>query len=509
MSRIIFDPDLPVTPTDLARTDVACFVGLVRRRVRVPPEPLPSAKLDWLRDHGWLDGPAARDCDALLDVPIPIENFAAFQSLYDDGHSASAVGTDYLALAVQAFFAQSGKRCYVVRMGDPIDATSNRGDIVSLLLSSDSSEQDQQSWHGIAHLWGLPDVSFLLLPDLPLLHAAEVPVAPGITEDPSRGPEEFVRCVPAPLRTEDTRVYPLPAPRFDSDAYSNWGATLRAIIGRLSRGALREVQLVATLPLPLDAEGVAQAFATVFPEVTADTGLSASSAFLQLAYPWLKTTRSQIVFEGLEAPDGTLAGLLARNALVRGTFTSATKITPIGLVDLVPELSAHDTDVPVEKPVWNGDGVTRPLVVRVSLFGFTPAGIRLLSDVTTFPGESYRPAPINRLVSVISRSARQFGETHVFEDNGPRLWGALERTIRNLMTQLWSLDAFEGASPAEAFDVRCSRDTMTQNDIDEGRLVAIVRFQAAASIELITVTLTVQAGVASDQEIVAQMIGNV
>jgi phage tail sheath protein FI len=151
--------------------------------------------------------------------------------------------------------------------------------------------------------------------------------------------------------------------------------------------------------------------------------------------------------------------------------------------------------------------VPKPLVVRVSLFGFTPSGIRLLSDVTTFPGESYRPAPINRLVSVISRSARYFGETHVFEGNGPRLWGALERTIRNLMTKLWGLGALDGASPADAFDVRCGRDTMTQNDIDQGRIVTVIRFQAAASIELITVTLTVQAGVASDAEILAQMVG--
>ncbi len=48
---------------------------------------------------------------------------------------------------------------------------------------------------------------------------------------------------------------------------------------------------------------------------------------------------------------------------------------------------------------------------------------------------------------------------------------------------------------------------MTQNDIDNGRLVAIVSFQAAASIELITVTLTVQAGSATESEILSQFTG--
>ena len=48
---------------------------------------------------------------------------------------------------------------------------------------------------------------------------------------------------------------------------------------------------------------------------------------------------------------------------------------------------------------------------------------------------------------------------------------------------------------------------MTQNDIDNGRIVATISFQAAASIELITVTLTVQAGSTTDAEIQAQLTG--
>ena len=194
------------------------------------------------------------------------------------------------------------------------------------------------------------------------------------------------------------------------------------------------------------------------------------------------------------------------SAYSHATFTSATKITPADIVDLFPSLPTYETLVPPEKPIWH-QGLPKPLVTRLSLFGFTPTGIRLLSDVTTYPGESYRPAPVNRLVSVVSRMARHFGESHLFEPHGPQLWGDLERTLRNVLTSLWTLGAFDGASPAEAFSVLCDRSTMTQNDIDNGRLVAIVSFQAAASIELITVTLTVQAGNATGSEILAQFTG--
>src|SRR5262245_58796276 len=122
MSRIVFQPDLPVAPDAPDRADVACFDGLVRLRLAADGRvaPLPATKRDWLRLYGWLDGPHQRDCDLRYDIPVPVENYAAFYALYDDGRSADAAGTDYLALAIQAFFAQGGQRCYVVRMGDPI-----------------------------------------------------------------------------------------------------------------------------------------------------------------------------------------------------------------------------------------------------------------------------------------------------------------------------------------------------------------------------------------------------
>jgi hypothetical protein len=542
MSRVIFQPDLPITPSEPNRTDVACFVGLVRPLGKVVS--LPDSKRDWLRQAGWLDGPYQRNCDTLFNVPVPIENFAAFQQLFDDGSSADAVGTDYLALAVQSYFAQGGKRCYVVRMGDPVTKESDRSVLLQRILFAaitdktsqatgvvngpapvdagmqDSSAQDQGSWHGIAHLWGLPDVSFLVLPDLPVLHAGTIDVAKGTTEELPSGPERFVRCVPAKAAPNESRVFALPAPRLTPDDYSNWRDTLTTIIARLTNERLREVQLVAAMPLPFesplsptlqspadsDASSLQSAVAAVFPEVKAALKVSASSAFLQIAFPWVKSTRSGMVLEGLEPPDGTLAGILARNALLNGTFNNATKITPVGVFDIMPQLPAFETEIPAEKPAWN-NGVRKPLVVRFSLFGFTPSGVRLLSDVTTFPGEAYRPARVNRLVSLLSRAARLFGENHVFEQNGPALWSKLEDTLRLLLTRLWQLNALEGATPAEAFEVHCDRSTMTQNDIDNGRMIAVVSFTAAATLELITVTMTVEGGSATTAEVDAQLVG--
>lgn len=514
MSRIIFQPDLPVTPSEPTRTDVACFVGLVR--TRAVPVPLPDSKRQWLKQAGWLEGPYQRNCDTLLNVPVPIENFAAFQMLYDDGTSAKAMGTDYLALAVNSFFAQGGKRCYVVRMGDPITKFGDYKGLISSLLGEDSFAGDQGSWNGVAHLWGLPDASILLLPDLPLLHAGGIQAAKPVTEDLSAGPERFVRCVPPAKTPDEKKVFALPAPRFTTGDYTNWGGSLRTVVQMLANERLREVQLVVAMPLPFENpilpalespaqdQSVQAAMDVVFP--VPDGPPPASSAFVQVAYPWLRSTRSAIVLESLEPPDGTLAGILARNALMNGTFNSAVKVTPIGVFDLFPELPAFETQVPAEKPAWLPK-VRYPFVIRLSLFGFTPSGIRLLSDVTTYPGEAYRPARVNRLVSLLSRAARLFGEEHVFDHNGAALWTQLAKTLRSLLTRLWELNALEGAGPAQAFEVHCDRTTMTQNDIDSGRLIAVVSFQPAATLELITVTLTVEGGAATSAEVDAQLIG--
>jgi phage tail sheath protein FI len=130
-------------------------------------------------------------------------------------------------------------------------------------------------------------------------------------------------------------------------------------------------------------------------------------------------------------------------------------------------------------------------------------GLRLLSDVTAYPGEQYRSGPVNRLVSVILRAARIMGESAVFHSNGPALWGRVQQLLQNLMARLWSLNALDGATPSQAFSARCDRTTMTQNNLDNGQLIAAVTFTAAATLETIRVQLAMEAGSTSAQEIAA------
>jgi phage tail sheath protein FI len=71
---------------------------------------------------------------------------------------------------------------------------------------------------------------------------------------------------------------------------------------------------------------------------------------------------------------------------------------------------------------------------------------------------------------------RILGETQwvVFEPNGEALWERVGETIRRLLRAEWRAGALQGAREDQAFFVRCDRSTMTQDDIDSGRLICEV-----------------------------------
>jgi hypothetical protein len=552
MSRVIFN-NQPVAPTiDRGRADVTCFIGLVRRLPRaVAPAPVAS----WLQSLGFTSGQIAQ-----LNVPLPVENYSSFTALFMDGTAGDGFGTDYVAAAVRSYFSQGGKRCYVVRVDDPLTPqdsvphgnpallSGKATKLGEVLLNPMYSATDATTWTGLGALAALEEVSYVATPDLPALCSSQPLGAQGQSPEILAGPQEFTACVQATMVAPQQWTYGSEAPRLAAADYDTWAQTVAVVLNFLSGGAqthqlhLREMQYVAAFPMPQDLDVAAAAENPSAAEIAQDIhgmidlylpeivepgvvqdwdnvpspalqqaypwlqgivpgGVNLSSSFLQLAYPWLKTSASSALLEQLQPPDGPLAGLLARNAMLRGSFTSATKITPSEIYDVQPALPAQELKSSATALVWGPLSPQKALIERLSLFGFAPAGIALLSDVTAYPQESYRAGGVNRLVNAICRAARMLGETAVFENNGPALWGQIQRGLENLMTQAWTLGALDGTSPSDAFSVRCDRTTMTQNDLDNGRLIALVTFTAAALVETITVTLAMEASGTSVQAI--------
>jgi phage tail sheath protein FI len=214
---------------------------------------------------------------------------------------------------------------------------------------------------------------------------------------------------------------------------------------------------------------------------------------VQLGWPWLELVGAERLPGKLVPPEGALLGVMARQTLLAGAFRSVARAPLRDVVALRPELSQADRLRPV---AW-GDRRAEPrhgLGGHVTLVVPTPRGFELGSDVTTSSGETYRSGAVVRLTSLLLRAARRVGEEVAFDSSGPALWARLRERMHSLLLAFWHEGALGGGAPAEAFDVRCDETTMTQNDIDAGRVVCTVAFQAAAPIERISVVLALSAG---------------
>ncbi|MDF2235428.1 hypothetical protein P2H44_22970 [Albimonas sp. CAU 1670] len=512
-----------------ARADVAMVAGLLARR----PGPVPEALLAALEAAGWAGaGPFARSpeaVEALLDCPVAVESWDEFDALFDWRGRTPSPGDERpvpspTGLAVRSFFAQGGRRAWIVRTGDPLpvvvpgeDAASHRAtralrlslpfaqeaaaDFVPLLpglggVGRPVSAQDPATWRGAAHLLGIDEAAMLLLPDLPELCAGP-PAPAAVLPSPPPPPEAFRPC--GPLATDEAATpapLPLSAPRLDAEGFALWARALRhaLALAEAPGGAhhRRDAILIASLPRPAPGAGEALApletLAAVEPIGDGTSALSESwlgSRRLQLAYPWIATPGAASAPEGLEGAEGIAAGLIARSALALGAHRSAAGRGVTGATRLSPELGSGELARGLAPGAaggadWAGDRLT--LVARGT------SGFRLVSDATAAVAREGRAGGVSRLIGVIERAARELGQAHLFEPSGEALWAETRAALTGLMERLREAGAFAGA-PGEAYTVRCGRDTMSQADLDAGRVIAEVSFRAAQPIQQVRVTL--------------------
>jgi phage tail sheath protein FI len=88
--------------------------------------------------------------------------------------------------------------------------------------------------------------------------------------------------------------------------------------------------------------------------------------------------------------------------------------------------------------------------------------------------EQFNYVPIRRYLSFIETSLAQGTQWAVFENNSEELWARVRSNVTDFLTNEWRSGKLQGAKPEEAFFVRCDRTTMTQNDLDNGRLVIVI-----------------------------------
>lgn len=175
-------------------------------------------------------------------------------------------------------------------------------------------------------------------------------------------------------------------------------------------------------------------------------------------YPWLKARNPDTGMVEEIPPGGHIAGIYARSDAQHGVHKAPANEVVRGISD-------------IQRPVSKGDQeVLNPRGVNC-IRSFRGRGIRVWGARTASSNPQWKYVNVRRLFLFLRESIEQGTQWVVFEPNNEELWARVRQTIKNFLTDVWEDGALMGTSPDEAFFVKCDRTTMTQSDIENGRLI--------------------------------------
>lgn len=185
------------------------------------------------------------------------------------------------------------------------------------------------------------------------------------------------------------------------------------------------------------------------------------SSYAALYYPWVRVLDPVTGDEINLPPSGFVAGIYARNDVNRAVY----KAPANEVVNLA--LGFEKMLNRAQQEVLNPEGIN-------CFRYFEGRGMRLWGARTASSDPEWKYVNLRRYFAYLERSIDKGTQWAVFEPNGPRLWDNVRSTVADFLLNEWTMGALLGDKPERSYFVRCDRSTMTQNDLDNGRLVCLV-----------------------------------
>lgn len=182
------------------------------------------------------------------------------------------------------------------------------------------------------------------------------------------------------------------------------------------------------------------------------------SQYAAYYYPWIEIKDPITNVDKLVPPGGHIAGLYARNDAETGVHGSPANMVLRGALDLQHNITKGEQDV------LNPKGIN-------CIRSFQGRGIRVWGARTTSSDPEWKYLNVRRLFLFIEQSIEEGTQWAVFEPNDRDTWARVRQSVSNFLETAWRDGALMGTSPDEAFFVNCGESTMTQDDIDNGRLI--------------------------------------
>jgi phage tail sheath protein FI len=160
-------------------------------------------------------------------------------------------------------------------------------------------------------------------------------------------------------------------------------------------------------------------------------------------------------------PSGFTAGIYARSDIERGVHKAPANEVVYGMTKLAFNVT-YD-----RQSVLNPEGIN-------ALRFFEGRSNRVWGARTMSSDPEWKYVNVRRLFIYLEHSIDKSTQWAVFEPNNERLWASIRQTIEDFLLVTWRTGALMGTKPEEAYFVRCDRTTMTQNDLDNGRLICLI-----------------------------------
>jgi len=192
------------------------------------------------------------------------------------------------------------------------------------------------------------------------------------------------------------------------------------------------------------------------------------SKYAALYYPWVvvanplaRPGRDDIPREIALPPSGFVAGIYARNDTQRGVHKAPANEVVTGALRFESDVNFAQQEL------------LNPLGVNCLRY-LSGRGLRLWGARLASSDPEWKYVSDRRYFNYLESSIDRGTQWAVFEPNGERLWANVRQTIADFLYNEWRNGALLGSTVDEAFFVRCDRSTMTQNDLDNGRLVCLI-----------------------------------
>jgi phage tail sheath protein FI len=189
--------------------------------------------------------------------------------------------------------------------------------------------------------------------------------------------------------------------------------------------------------------------------------------YAALYYPWIKVAIEKVdkgtltLVPDFIPPSGYLAGIYARSDMERGVHKAPANEIIRGALEIKLAITKGEQDI------------LNPLGINC-IRAFPGRGIRVWGARTTASNALWKYVNVRRLFLFLEESIDEGTQWVVFEPNDEKLWARVKQSVTQFLTRVWKDGALMGTTPEEAFFVKCDRTTMTQDDIDNGRLIVLI-----------------------------------